>query len=368
MAKAVKRGTSLLIFLSLLLFLGIADRVLGKLIFKPNTIEEALRNYILAGKGEPFYKSIPYLNYINYPGNKEFEINAAGIRGARDIVIPKPAHVKRILFLGGSTTFGEVADASDAFPALIEAQMNAYLKENGITNQLVECINGGLGSATSAEIMSHFFLKYRYFDPDIVVIHSGINDAFNYIQLPNYTYQPDYHTSRCIMKDIRVPSQGMRLLCNSFIASFVMVHLYYPEQLSSSLTSNEFFKFNSDDCWLENGNERMLEPDFNAFYNNLDAIITYLKANGKPVVLMTEVVNYDRMRADVREILEGNVEQNNHFNSLLSKKHGIPLVDLKPDSFETSMFLESDGLHVNEDGERLKAKYLLPVLSPLMNP
>ncbi|MBI3735066.1 hypothetical protein HY256_00945, partial [Candidatus Sumerlaeota bacterium] len=115
----------------------------------------------------------PYLLYICAPNNAERGHNRYGFRGP-EVAVKRSPGIARILFLGGSTTYGPAVAADQTYPA----QVQSLLKEQlGSKYTDIEVINGGLPFGTTAELLTHYHFKYHYYRPDIVVINAGGNDA-----------------------------------------------------------------------------------------------------------------------------------------------------------------------------------------------
>ena len=217
-----------------------------------NSVTSELRDRLLIG-GLP--QAIPqvYLNYTNNPGwrnnNDEIEVNTLGLRDKQQTLFIKQKDTYRILFLGGSTTFGELDDANKGYPALVEAQLNndAEFKEFG-TYKKIECLNAGVGGATTAELVAHYIFKWQYLKPDLIVLHTGVNDAvcgFNFA-----AYQPDYHHARCIAKSPSKILTRYSFLLHSKALSIILLSIFAPQYSNVTLQSNEFYEFNSERNWF----------------------------------------------------------------------------------------------------------------------
>ncbi|MCB4757686.1 MAG: hypothetical protein LHV69_11770, partial [Elusimicrobia bacterium] len=81
-----------------------------------------------------------YLLYIPTPNYRPAGHNAHGYRG-KIVPLERAPRVKRVLCLGGSTTYGwGVDDANKTYPALLEELINA----EGDKRRKVEVINAGV--------------------------------------------------------------------------------------------------------------------------------------------------------------------------------------------------------------------------------
>jgi len=115
----------------------------------------------------------PHTVYGNNP--KKSAINSLGYRGEEwSLEKPTPSTL-RILCMGGSTTAG-------MYPTVVERE----LRKRGIE---AEVMNGGVPGWTTAESLVAWFLTFKDYAPDIVVIHHSINDVHPRIHV---NYRPDY--------------------------------------------------------------------------------------------------------------------------------------------------------------------------------
>ena len=119
---------------------------------------------------------VPYRNRPGFrhefalPSGQEWRctINALGFRGP-EFTIAKPAGVRRVLCVGGSTTFWGYRDGL-TYPAMLSRRLNA----NGASP--IEVLNLGVSGYTSAMNAERFHREYRGFSPDVVVLYEGVND------------------------------------------------------------------------------------------------------------------------------------------------------------------------------------------------
>ena len=150
-------------------------------------LEEVDKEQALNERPHPYllWENTP--EYISPEGIRQ--TNNLGYRNKEDLDFTKDAKVFRILALGGSTTWGYLLDdPDDTWPSQLEGILNDALSENSDFDK-IEVINGGLNYATSAELLLHYLFRDRYLDPDIVIIHTGGNDAK---LLLFHDYNPDY--------------------------------------------------------------------------------------------------------------------------------------------------------------------------------
>jgi hypothetical protein len=115
-----------------------------------------------------FYKSLEF--------NASYSINAIGLRD-REISRKKPGGTKRVLMLGDSFTEGNGVEAKDAFPARVQALVDAA----GLPMKW-EVINAGEGSYSP--LLHYLLLKKQLIElePDLVILNLDLSDVYDDIQ------------------------------------------------------------------------------------------------------------------------------------------------------------------------------------------
>ena len=320
----------------------------------------------------------PYLLWENTP---EFisedgirQTNNLGYRNKEDFTFTKEPKVFRILALGGSTTYGYLLDdPDDAWPSQLEKMLNDALPENSEIDR-IEVINGGLNYATSAELLLHYLFRDRYLDPDIVIIHTGGNDA----KLLLFSdYNPDYSFFRPgWTADIhRLRTGEGFLIRHSNIAK-----LFYAFWLDDSVAlphitkQNRSYTSRNPAYYVRNAEKN--EPV--GFERNLDLLIRNIVGDGvKPIIfpyVMASDEQYEILRAEdpervdsVRKIREGSVialSKNYDVMERKSREYQIPLIILSPEEIPTEYFL--DIAHLSKEGEAIKARFVASNLCQLI--
>ncbi len=97
--------------------------------------------------------------------------NSLGCRG-REVVVPKPKGVKRILIFGASTTWDGPNDET-TWPALLEKELRKRYGTNKI-----EVVNFGVDGGISPMSLIRFALLGLDLEPDLVITYHGANDIF----------------------------------------------------------------------------------------------------------------------------------------------------------------------------------------------
>jgi hypothetical protein len=133
------------------------------------------------------FVSHPFLPYAQRPGDRrtlkvyrpetkrtysyEYSLNSLGFR-TPERPFEKPAGVKRIVAVGGSTTADGFNDA-ETWPARLEAKLNEEYAGKGFR---VEVVNlGVVGAASPTSLINLEFVGVEY-RPDLVISYDGVND------------------------------------------------------------------------------------------------------------------------------------------------------------------------------------------------
>ncbi len=115
----------------------------------------------------------------------------------------------RLVCLGDSVTFGWNLAYEESFPYLLENKLKEQYPE-------IMVINSGVGSETVVDGLNRLDSDVFYFDPQVVIINFGLNDAFvfkygnkdtdlkNNIDLDTYTDTYRQLIERILEKDIEI--------------------------------------------------------------------------------------------------------------------------------------------------------------------
>jgi len=102
-------------------------------------------------------------------------ISAQGIRN-EPVAIPKPKNTFRILALGDSFTYGWGVDLSEAWPKLVEAELNTTHVIPGKTIEVVDAGVPGADPSIDRKVCQAYFSR---FNPDLVMLgFSSLDDAY----------------------------------------------------------------------------------------------------------------------------------------------------------------------------------------------
>ncbi len=202
------------------------------------------------------YKS----NYRNADGS--FCTNKLGFRGD-EVEIPKPIGLFRILCVGGSTT-DEGPTNDETYPYLLEK----YLKQV-MPDFPVEVINAGLPGASSFVHLLRF-PDYLALQPDLIVIHAGINDLQRqYLQarinlLPRISrFIKMYLPSLCapsLEKFCRRHQENMGFSLELFITlaqrhniAVALASIAYPDPELIDKNARQYFDYQATYAWAQPG-------------------------------------------------------------------------------------------------------------------
>ncbi len=119
----------------------------------------------------------------------EFRTNSFGFRD-REIVVPKPDGVVRIVCIGGSTTAeGPTNDLT--YPKMVEAKLRA-----AFATDRIEVINAGV-FASWTDLDYHRLDEYLALEPDLLVHYNFVNDITNFF--PGYLREREHSSAleRC---------------------------------------------------------------------------------------------------------------------------------------------------------------------------
>lgn len=345
--------------LMIIVFLGLAE--LGSRIIYPKQIPEKgllalqyLEHGISGMDRPPLYEAHPYMSYVLTPNYEAYgfkQTNNIGLRQSKDTQEEKPESTFRILTLGGSTTisYPYVENPDSSWSSQLENMLN-----DSPGDVTYEVLNGGLSSANSAELLSHYIYKHQYYQPDLIIIHVAINDS-SISMFPNY--KNDYSHYRKIYSFAK-----LRRFETHILKSYI-VKTFYGWWLKQSDMQSVFGYADLADYSPEEvvKTAKLAEPT--AFYTNLNSLITLAKSNGSEVILFpVEMASLDHQAAieyDRYIYREGRniaVQKNYDAMQRLSGEFDIKYTRLPEGYITDARYL--DHMHLDEEGERLKAQFI----------
>lgn len=298
------------------------------------------------------YSPHPYLNYGLTPGYRSRfsnnKHNSLGYRGD-EISALKTEGVFRIVAIGGSTTYtAMVEDYRSAYPFLLQEILR---EKYGYRD--VEVINAGVGGYSTHENLINLAFRVLDLDPDMVIIHEGINDVHSRLVLPS-SYRGD--------------NSGRRKQWTPFKPNLLQQSILFR-------MLNVWFKWWPENYRLESfvdaptaapgalgpdkrtGGDPMEILDENPpvyFARNLRNMLAIARENDMGVVLTTnaycpEVGDY----AATAHYRKG-FEQHNDIVRQIAAQNNVPLFDFAKQMPRDREYWH-DGRHVNAVGSELKA-------------
>lgn len=307
--------------------------------------------------GQAYLLYIPSPNFHNASGLTH---NAQGYRGPA-YPQAKRHGVARILCLGGSTTYGWGAwESSQTYPAHLERLLNEQLPP-GVTS--VEVINAGIPWGTTAEMLTHYHFKFHFYDPDLVVLNPGGNDAQGLIAP---YYHPDYSNWRQPLISAQpAPPRARRLLRSRLLALFLVPILH------DSAPDSKFVRFDGQPpiaSWYDrsSANPSGTVPDIPrsdvAFGHNLTVLVDQILKDGHKVLLVPFRLN---PKTDYGAGMMDAVALEEEILYDVSRSRGVPVAPFPADVIAPENWVDAC-CHVNGAGNLQKARHVLPFVRTLL--
>ena len=301
----------------------------------------------------------PYLLYTNRPGfvGKGFlQIDEGGYR-----IVPQPNRSpgekpKKILILGGSTTFSYpyVPDPANSWPGALQKLLGpAY-----------QVINAGLSSATTAELLADYMFRHRYLEPDIVIIHEGGNDV---AAMMYENYNPEYTHLR---------AQGTRPIAGANDKKILAwggwpAKLLYAQNWNELTTVFSPLPYDLSGVSPSDALDRAEYAPTVGFERNLGLLVRTIREDGATPVLFGFVQAREQFLSRNRGDLAGRehawivgVGRNLRIMKRIASEQGSMYLD--PNDFETDDDWFLDNCHLNEVGEAAKAEFVASAIRPLL--
>ena len=317
----------------------------------------------------PRYLTLPYLGYVPYPGYTKYgtvQHNDAGYRGAKVPLLKIGKY--RILCLGGSTTYGlGVKLPSETYPAQLEILLNKYFSNDSILSKKyngVEVLNAGLEAGTSAEELQQYLFKYRYYKPDAVVVHSGINDA-EIMGSVSSDFQLDYTHYRRLQFHLEPLPVPARWLMRSYFISFVTIRLFYANFYYCGPNGRDCYvrQRGQTFCkWTDINMDSVFSKGQNQFipyYRNTQSLYDEIIKDSAVLLILPNILNVkDPFVKSNPKYLRRCVE-NADLAQSLAQQLGASIIPFSFDSIRNPAWWQDD-CHLSADGEKNKAEIVLP--------
>lgn len=298
--------------------------------------------------------------------------NSFGFRG-REFSISKPDNTYRIVALGGSTTYSQgVDDFENSYPSLLEN----HLRESGF--DAVEVINAGVSGYTSHQNLINLQFRVLPLLPDLIIIYQGFNDIQARFVYPASQYLGDRSGSLrpfvrgIFMPDITDYSTALRILGIRFGVTVSHSALEWHRLSRPSSYVGDMFiqqiqkEIYPSGIFKETSAAEILEKNPPVhFERNTVHMIALADHNNVNILLVTMILDDDfhetggisKNKFYTSDEYVFAMAQHNDSTRSIASSTGRPLFDLA-EAFPDDATLFTDGLHMNEDGNRKRAQLI----------
>ncbi|MBI3722824.1 SGNH/GDSL hydrolase family protein [bacterium] len=289
-------------------------------------------------------------------GKHVWKTNNTGFRGD-DLASPKPEGEFRVFVVGGSTTECFYLDEEQSIAGVLQRELRA--KTPPATNVVVE--NAGKDGDKSYDHVAMIVHRLVFLEPDLIVVFSGINDLLAQLAGKDYLHYP-----KPVPEKSRLP-----LLIKMTLTEFQLGRrIYYvlprsdKEQLEEIPTTSNYRKLVARRKARPLSYERP-RVDERFYASNLRTIAGTAKANGIPVVFMTQPSTWGSKEPGVEEwqwlqVLLGDrvyptdfmdqaLESLNDAARRVGTEQGVPVYDLSR-TLPKSLEVMYDDCHLNAKG------------------
>ena len=309
------------------------------------------------------------VGFVLVPGDRDgTHINRLGLRGPEVAEEKKPG-CRRILMLGGSTTYGNTVTTEQAYPAVAER-----LLRSSSPDRCVEVINAGVSGAHSYHQLVRYKYLYSSLEPDVVTVYVGWNDFGTYLW-ERGSWEPESLGTESLVVDVGPVSLAM--LRGSSLAR-VSYSAYKRTMFRRGLMALSS---------SPNVAEELARPN-EALRRHLQSLIELAHAGGATVLLIKFpfVLNDEHVKEETEQIrsmdvpgrIEGMIPMVSFEPSLptlvaeiydeLAKNPGVKTVDCRPPfrakSLEQRVKLFDDALHPNAEGYAMIGACVAEALGP----
>ncbi|MBI5749433.1 MAG: SGNH/GDSL hydrolase family protein [Nitrospinae bacterium] len=279
--------------------------------------------------------------------------NNFGFRG-KDITLKKHPNSVRIIFMGGSTTYESGIGGGDkVFTEILEDKLNQFFEGK----KSIEVINAGVPTWSSVHSLINFATYLLDFEPDIIFLMDGLNDAAVRISDNSRSDYAEYY------KPMQIPP--LKIWESSAFLSTILrkytspANKWWPNYWHGLVDVTNDPKISK---WIQSqypyvnemtqGNMEAHSPY--PFERNILSLIGITRQFGiKVVLLTTPILNISHNKAKAIEALL----ENHHILKSITEKENIPFIDLYnliPQREE----LYADIYHLNSKGQPIKAEKL----------
>ena len=301
-------------------------------------------------------------NILMVKPNQHFQtisINEYGFRGP-EIDINKKSDTFRIFVVGGSTAFGH-GSTSDL--TTIPGFLQTIIDNSGISKN-IEVINAGKPRATSSD--ESFYIKnhLRNYEPDLIIIYDGANDARG--KYLDKTIIAKTTSELSIFENIKrygAFEKGAQIYRTPFVINdfFIDVNRSIIGQKTTYNDSNDELvkKISSlwTERWIDICNENELE--------NISTVIILQPMVGTGTkVLSPDELTFLPTHADQHDSIS--ILQEMSLSLSILDEHCTKTADFRNIFDNTSRPIFYDDVHVVDKGNEIIAREIFSIITPLI--
>lgn len=277
-----ERSIKLLAVVLVILFTVLAAEGLGQVLYRIR------HHYWLMGRTDAPYVELfrkhPFLvadarpdaSYVSR-GNIRFRHNSLGVRGGQ-IALAKKEGVKRVLTLGGSSTYCVGVSDNETWPYYLGKKLG----------EGYEVVNMGIPGYTTVEHIIQTALNISDLSPDICIYYTGWNDARNQHVAGLKSDYSDFHGK----------AQYNHLMLGAFKVGNGSVIV----QTTASLLRRIFVR-DPEGVFSVKGTAGKLtakidERALDLYTRNLRLLISLCRAQGVRPIMVPQIMNYEALTSD----------------------------------------------------------------------
>ena len=272
-----------------------------------------------------------------------FNINSHGFRGP-EITKENPENVFRIMIIGGSTanSMGSTSDYTTISGYLQEKFDNENLEKN------VEVINAAIGGITSYE-ETYYVKNYLIeFNPDLIIVYDGSNDARYRLVEESPTFKANYQAGPFNFSDLVI-----------YRTPFVMYNVLIKPIYDLRVVDDLEFKLveNWKNRWLE-----VCEIGKNEGFSTIITVQPIMVVGNKTLTTDEKTwLRNDKQDETTKEVFKGMANALDEMGESCSKT-----LDLRGIFDDVKGPLYFDDVHVVDKGNEIAANELFKIVLPLL--
>lgn len=314
-------------------------------------VNDSLKNQICQDMNKIVFEK-PSITVLKPDQHLEtININSFGFRGD-EIIKEKPEGTYRIFLVGGSTLFGW---GSTSDQNTISGFLQKMFNEVKVDKK-IEIINAGVPGANSIREIHYIKNFLLEFNPDMIIIYDGVNDASNAIINKNDLGKAPENKMKEVQKNF---NELIKTYLQMYRTPFVLNYLIFVG------TSSTSYDINSISEMKENWTNRWTDICKWSDSKNIKVIVTLQPAlgTGNKILYADEIITLESNESQML------VKAINELESPLNKLSNVcfETSDLRGafDEVESPIFW--DDQHINDLGNKIIAKKLFELINTPTN-